>query len=319
MAKPRNQILDDVNPRTYHCFSCCIQQELLLDDGSGRRAWIQDLCATLGRALAVDIHSFTVMHNHFHIILTTRPDLVREWSDEEVARRDLLVCPGTWKRRLKGIKDGTPPLEEEIAAFVADTKRLEIARFRLSNLSWFMSRLKEPIARRANKESGKRGHFWEGRFESISVVDNPGLLLTSIYVDLNQVRAGMVDHPEDAPYTSFAYRLRPFIKHMPVTQARYEISLAEFENVTLEMYAGWVDHEARRLKSGKKAMREDAPPIAERLGLTREELDCYLCSGVRDFRGTAIGTQESLKEEAERRNGSWVCSVAGRRHPPSHE
>lgn len=311
----RRDIIDYENPQMIHCFSRCVQQMHLLGDDLNRRAWIQDLAYELESALAIEIHSFTIMHNHFHMVCTTRPDLVREWSDEEVARRDLLVCPSNWLRRAKGIPDGTPPLEEEIAEFLKHPERLKKARDRLANISWFMWRLKEPIARRANKESGRKGAFWDGRFESVVVVGNSGLLLTSMYVDLNQVRAGMVDHPEDAPYTSFAYRMRPFIKHMPVTAARYEIPLAEFEGVTTAMYGEWVDHEARRQCVGKEAMDEQAPPIAERLGLSREELDEFFAADLFDRRGTAIGTKEDLKREAERRGKHWVCNIASGRSP----
>ena len=34
------------------------------------------------------------MSNHMHLILRTRPDVVQEWSDEEVAFRWLRLFPG---------------------------------------------------------------------------------------------------------------------------------------------------------------------------------------------------------------------------------
>jgi len=52
-----------------------------------------------------------------------------------------------------------------------------IRRARLASLSWFMRLLKQRIARRANREDGVTGHFWEGRFQSVRLLDQTGRLL----------------------------------------------------------------------------------------------------------------------------------------------
>jgi len=35
----------------------------------------------------VDVIGFSVTSNHFHVKLRSRPDVVKMWSDEEIARR----------------------------------------------------------------------------------------------------------------------------------------------------------------------------------------------------------------------------------------
>ena len=46
-----------------------------------------------------------------------------------------------------------------------------------------------------------RGHLWEGRYRS-TLVEAPSYLLRCMaYVDLNPVRAGIVDGPEDYPWS----------------------------------------------------------------------------------------------------------------------
>ncbi len=77
----------------------------------------------------------------------------------------------------------------------------------LKNLSWFMRTLNEYIARLANAEDGVKGRFWEGRFKSQALLDEQALLAAMAYVDLNPVRAGIADTPENSDYTSIQERL----------------------------------------------------------------------------------------------------------------
>ena len=60
-------------------------------------------------------------------------------------------------------------------------------------------------ARTINKTYRRSGTLWEGRFKS-SLVDKARYCLTCHrYIELNPVRAGMVSHPADYPWSSFRY------------------------------------------------------------------------------------------------------------------
>lgn len=55
-----------------------------------------------------------------------------------------------------------------------------------------------------NRKLGRSGSLWEGRFKS-SIVDSEAYLLRCHrYIELNPVRAGMVAHPSDYLWSSFA-------------------------------------------------------------------------------------------------------------------
>jgi putative transposase len=56
-----------------------------------------------------------------------------------------------------------------------------------------------------NYTYGRSGTLWEGRYRA-TVVDSEQYLLTLMrYIELNPVRAGMVAHPRDYPWSSYAF------------------------------------------------------------------------------------------------------------------
>jgi hypothetical protein len=52
-----------------------------------RRQWIVDRMKLLVDIFAIDICSFAVLHNHYHVILHVDTQLAVGWSDHEVIER----------------------------------------------------------------------------------------------------------------------------------------------------------------------------------------------------------------------------------------
>ena len=203
MATPRRLLMNPAFSEVFHCTSRCVRRAFLCgwDPASGRdfehrRLWIDERISELALYFGISVISSSVMSNHFHIILRTEPQWVASLSDAEVARRWLCVFPGPGGRR------GHPPEAQAIEDLCLDTKKLALCRSRLSDISWFMRSLNEPIARRANAEDECTGRFWEGRFKCRRLDGDAAIHACLIYFDLNPVRAGMVAEARQHPWSS---------------------------------------------------------------------------------------------------------------------
>ena len=207
---PRKELIDETEVGVYHCINRCVRRAFLCGDDpltgrcfDHRKEWIRQRLEFLAGQFAVDVLGYAVMSNHLHVILRNRPDIVSEWSDDEVARRWWALFPG----RKDAAGDPEEPRQHELDMIMSDRKKLAEIRRRLSSLSWFMRCLAEGIARDANKEDNCKGRFWEGRFKCQPLLDEAALLACSVYVDLNPIRAGMAKTPERSEFTSVHDRI----------------------------------------------------------------------------------------------------------------
>jgi REP element-mobilizing transposase RayT len=194
----------------YHCVTRCVRRAFLCGrdgltgkDFEHRREWIRGRLRELTEIFAVEVMAYAVMANHVHVVLRVAPERARGWSFEELA--------GRWCRLFPKERDAEGraviPTGEALRNHFAGEGREARCRERLADLSWFMRCLNEPIARRANREDGCTGRFWEGRFKCQRLTDAGAVLACMAYVDLNPVRAGLASTPEGSDYTSGQDRL----------------------------------------------------------------------------------------------------------------
>ncbi|MFN3710323.1 MAG: transposase [Alishewanella aestuarii] len=92
-----------------------------------------------------------------------------------------------------------------IHAFVLMTNHVHLlATPQIDNgLSLMMQDLGRYYVRYVNKSYGRTGTLWEGRYKATLVDNDRYALAVSRYIELNPVRAGMVDHPAAYPWSSY--------------------------------------------------------------------------------------------------------------------
>ena len=79
--------------QVFHLVNRCVRRAWLCGEDSStgkdyshRKEWIRSRLEELAGIFALDVMSFAVLSNHLHVVVRTRPDIVKSWSDEEVAR-----------------------------------------------------------------------------------------------------------------------------------------------------------------------------------------------------------------------------------------
>jgi hypothetical protein len=169
-----------------------------------RKQWIDDQLTQQAMHFGIDLLSYAILDNHFHVLLRSRPDVVKQWSDTEVARRWLMLCP----KRRDAQRRPLEPTEFEINRIVNNSEKLATLRNRLSDISWWMRLLCQNIAQRANREDGEIGKFFQARYRAVRILDDTATLACSAYIDLNLVRAGMARTIDNSEHTSAQLRAR---------------------------------------------------------------------------------------------------------------
>ena len=213
MTRARREQIDLSTTPWYHCVSRCVRQAWLCGvdpvtgrDYSHRKAWIEQRIRQLASVFAIDVAAYAVMDNHYHIVLRVDRDKAEGWSQEEVfSRWEGLFSLPRFILEARSQQESGEPVAEALLKTIEETT--EVYRKRLYDISWFMRVLNESIARMANKEDGVKGRFWQGRFKSQAILDEAALLAVMAYVDMNPLRAGMVERVEESEHTSLKARL----------------------------------------------------------------------------------------------------------------
>lgn len=305
MTRPRSTLVSLEETPYYHCISRCVRRAFLCgqDRFTGksfnhRKPWLVKRIKHLSKVFAIDITAYAIMSSHHHLVLHVDPHRSRQWSDDEVINRWLMLYRGP--DMVRRYKQGEPlvPAEKDKVLEIAQTWRT-----RLSSISWYMACLNENIARKANAEDGCKGRFWEGRFKSKALLDETALLSTMAYVDLNPVRAGIARNLKDSSFSSIQDRIKEVagqsLKNKPPLLPFSE-SKSHGDPVTtlpfhLQDYIELADWTGRIVKKDKRGfIASTEPKLLKTLKLTAQEWE-YLALAIQKRSINTIHGLERLK------------------------
>jgi REP element-mobilizing transposase RayT len=311
MTQPRSQLMPVGASGAYHCVQRCVRRAFLcgIDDYTGRsfehrKQWLEERIHLVAGSFAVSIHAYAVMSNHLHLVVQVDPSHAERWSDADVTERWLRLFPP------RDTSDEARARKSE--SILANTHRLAIIRARLGNLSWFMRCLAEPIARRANREDGCRGRFWEGRFKSQLLCDERALLAAMAYVDLNPIRAGIAKTLQASRHTSAARRIAETEQTSATLNGPLQPiagALSPKASISTSDYLTLLDWTGRQIAPGKKGLIRENVPHVIRLLDARPERWTTRVKAVGSGYWRVIGECDDLVEIAKRLGLRWVKGV----------
>jgi len=129
------------------------------------------------------------MVNHFHILV--RVPEPSQLSDAQLIERleALYGRKGALTLLARQAMTERGKMDEDIRG-----KLLE----RMGDISAFMKELKQRFSLWYNRRHNRFGTLWAERFKSVIVEDQPSSMeAVAVYIDLNPVRAGLVEDPKD--------------------------------------------------------------------------------------------------------------------------
>lgn len=157
----------------------------------------------LAKFAGVEIFTYVVMDNHFHILLKV-PDREKwlkrfdtnEGEPADAGEKRLLEHLSIVYSRvfLKQLRNELKSYRERGLEKAAQ-ELLDRFKKRFCDVSLFVKELKERFSRWYNKQNDRRGTLWMDRFQSVCVEGSAALTTMAAYIDLNPVRAGVVADP----------------------------------------------------------------------------------------------------------------------------
>jgi len=221
----------------YHIISRTVGGEYYLGDVEKEK--LVSIIQRFSRLFLVEIIGYCIMSNHFHLLVKMNPG--ETLSDKELLKR---------VKTDQGVMQGL-------------THDPELLRTRLSDISEYIRYIKQTFSRWYNRTHHRTGYFWGDRFKSVWIESGEALLACLAYIDLNPVRAEIVEKPEDYRFSSIGLRIQTGNRHhtlswdgLPFTNRHkalilYRAYLYQNGGLTVEGKRGRIDPEI--LKAAKES------------------------------------------------------------------
>jgi hypothetical protein len=191
----------------YHVVSRVVDRRMIF--GEVEKKKFRELLVSYAGFSGITVAAWCLMDNHFHLLLHV-PSRERDnpggLPEKEILRRVGMIYKGAEMADIERVLGQCPD---------AASRRRYLERFtrRMGELSLFMKTLKQRFTQWYNGKNRRKGTLWEDRYRSVAVeIQDLATLgaaarIVSAYIDLNPVRAGMVEDPAEYAWCGYARAL----------------------------------------------------------------------------------------------------------------
>ena len=187
----------------YHCVFRTVNKEFIIDRAA--KEVLRKQLWQIADFSGVEVIAYCIMSSHFHVLVRVPDKETARVTEQELMRRYRVFYP-------------KPTRYQEADLMVLEKKRLEndekaerVRRRlpgRMHDISEFMETRKERFSIWYNRTHDREGTLWSERYKSTLVEGiGPALRITAAYIDLNPVRAKVVDDPKEYRWSGYAERI----------------------------------------------------------------------------------------------------------------
>ncbi len=190
---------------TYHVMSRTCGGEVFFDDVE--KEALRRLLWKMAEFSGVRLVTYCIMGNHFHALAEVpKREIWLERFAEPGGEEKLFEHLRTlYSREFVGLLKQEIQELRQLGMETLALSKLESIKKRFCDLSIFVKEVKERYSRWFNRRRGRKGTLWMDRYKSVMVEGKGEPLHTmSAYIDLNPVRAGLVEDPKDYRWCGYA-------------------------------------------------------------------------------------------------------------------
>lgn len=194
----RGRVVLRKNTAVYHVVSKTAYHDFRFSDA--HKKVFRGMLERQAEFCGVELLTFCILDNHFHLLVRI-PYVETPLTDEELIRRYKVLYEG------RPIPKSALSAEEVTEIFKSGGAAAKLLRkqlqARMMNLSVFVKELKQRFSIWYNRNFENVGTNWCEPFKSVLIEDVPHVLkLIAAYIDLNPVRAGICENPEEYAFSS---------------------------------------------------------------------------------------------------------------------
>ncbi len=189
-------------PSIYHCVTRVVGREFVF--GAAEKEQFRTYLRMYENFSGCRVLAYCLMCNHVHILLEVPPMPEGGLTDSDLLKRLRAIYSEVEVGEVaRELQEARKAIAEGRADEVLARRIHERFTYRMHDLGHTMKTLLGRYTRWFNTRHQRRGTLWEGRFKSVLVEEGVAARAMAAYIDLNPVRAGMVQDPALYRWSSY--------------------------------------------------------------------------------------------------------------------